>query len=433
MTHIIDRRPQGGKSHVNRQKLLERFKDQVRESVERSLKKGSVTDGREGGMDVPIRGTHEPSFRHGSGGKHTYILPGNKKGEKGFIKGDRIPRPKGGGGGGGGSAGNSGEGEDDFLFHLNQEEYWNIVFEGLELPNLTKQHFSDDSNIKLRVPAGITTVGPQPRMHLLRSRRQALGRHIAFRRRDWKEKLALLEKELDELEKFLPPTEAHAMRIAELAEDIALLKKKVRNIPYFDKMDLRFRIDELKPAPIAKAVMFCIMDVSGSMTEDLKELAKRFFLLLYVFLKKNYEKTEVVFIKHTSMAKETDEQDFFYGRETGGTLVSTSLILTKEIIEKRYNPEEWNIYGAQASDGDNWSEDNANCLAAIQALLPLLQYFAYVQVGARGAGNLNELWATYTRIKESPEWNGLFDMKLVANQGEIFPVFRELFKKRGAA
>jgi len=430
MTHIVDRRAQGGKSQVNRQRLIERYKDQVRDAVEKAVKEGSVTDAHEGGVNVPIRGTNEPTFRNGPGGNRTYILPGNKKGEEGHIRGDKLPRPKGGGGGGGGKASNSGEGEDDFMFHLTADEYWSIIFADLELPNMTKQHFSDDSNIKMRVNAGITTVGPQPRMHLLRSRRQALGRHIAFRRRETKKKLETLEKELRELLLF---PEENAVRIAELEEEIANLKKKVKNIPYFDKVDLRFRVDEMKPAPIAKAVMFCLMDVSGSMSQELKELAKRFFLLLYVFLRKNYEKIEVVFIKHTTNASETNEKDFFYGRESGGTLVSTSLVLMKEIIEKRYNPEEWNIYGAQASDGDNWREDDRRCMIAMEEILPLVQHFAYVQVGSQGTRNVDELWATYLKIKENPGWANLFDMKMVCNPTEIFPVFRELFKKRGAA
>jgi len=115
------------------------------------------------------------------------------------------------------------------------------------------------------------------------------------------------------------------------------------------------------PVPSSKAVMFCIMDVSGSMTQSIKDIAKRFFILLYLFLERNYKQIELVFVRHHTHAKEVDEQEFFYSRETGGTIVSSALKLTADIIDARYSPADWNIYIAQASDGDNWDGDSASC------------------------------------------------------------------------
>ncbi|MGO6907737.1 DUF444 family protein, partial [Rhizobium ruizarguesonis] len=131
------------------------------------------------------------------------------------------------------------------------------------------------------------------------------------------------------------------------------LTEKSRRIPYIDPLDVRYRRFENEPKPVAKAVMFCLMDVSGSMSEHMKDLAKRFYLLLYLFLSKRYKKVEIVFIRHTDKAEEVDEETFFYGPATGGTLVSSALAAMRAIIAARFDPAEWNIYGAQASDGDN--------------------------------------------------------------------------------
>ena len=119
---------------------------------------------------------------------------------------------------------------------------------------------------------------------------------------------------------------------------------------------MRYRRFEPQPKPVAQAVMFCLMDVSGSMTEHMKDLAKRFFALLYLFLKRRYKHVDIVFIRHTHEAREVDEETFFYSPETGGTVVSTALEEMARIVDDRYPPDDWNIYAAQASDGDNTAE-----------------------------------------------------------------------------
>ena len=104
--------------------------------------------------------------------------------------------------------------------------------------------------------------------------------------------------------------------------------------------------------------MFCLMDVSGSMTAHMKDLAKRFFMLLHVFLTRRYTRVELVFIRHTDKAQEVDEETFFRSVETGGTLVSSAFVEMARIVKDRYDPASWNIYAAQASDGDNQPSDN---------------------------------------------------------------------------
>ena len=172
--------------------------------------------------------------------------------------------------------------------------------------------------------------------------------------------------------------------------------------------------------------MFCLMDVSGSMDEGRKELSKRFFILLYLFLTRHYEKIELVFIRHHTQAQEVDEENFFHARETGGTVVSSALVLMEEIIRARFNPGEWNIYGAQASDGDNWHHDSGRCRELLdQQLLSLCRYYAYVQV----AEEEQNLWDEYAQLAER---HPHFAMRKATEASQIYPVFRDLFKKEGA-
>jgi len=160
------------------------------------------------------------------------------------------------------------------------------------------------------------------------------------------------------------------------------------------------------------------------MDEQRKDLSKRFFILLYLFLTRNYEHIEVVFIRHHTRADEVDEETFFHSQESGGTVVSSALELMQKIIEERYPSNEWNIYGAQASDGDNWNDDSPKCRAILeQSILPLSRYFAYIQV----AEPEQNLWTEYAQLLSG---HPHFAMKKVQSAAEIYPVFRELFEKQ---
>ncbi|CAG0958664.1 partial hypothetical protein, partial [Anaerolineae bacterium] len=173
---------------------------------------------------------------------------------------------------------------------------------------------------------------------------------------------------------------------------------------------------------------FCIMDVSGSMDEERKQIAKRFFMLLYLFLIRNYDHIELVFIRHHTVAKEVDEQDFFHSRESGGTVVSSALRLAEEIIKDRYSSDLWNIYCAQASDGDNWENDSPVCGELLTtAILPYVQYFAYIEITQ---GQPQNLWREYA--KTLPYWPDRFAMQRIETLADIYPVFRELFRKKTA-
>ena len=421
MSYIIDRRENSkNKSAVNRQRFLDRYKKHIKKAVSDAVDSRSITD-VERGEQVTIAGDDisEPVFQHGSGGRRTVVHPGNKE----FVAGDRIKRPSGGGGGSGaGDASNSGEGDDDFVFQLTQDEFLEFLFDDLALPNLTKRHLKGNFSFKYE-HAGFTNDGVPAKLSVLRSLKQAKARRIALSGES-RRLLAAAIQNLEEAE-----AQGDELGAFRLADEIERLEKRIKRVPFLDTTDLRYKMHMKRPVPTSQAVMFCLMDVSGSMDQSIKDMAKRFYLLLYMFLKRHYEKTEIVFIRHHTVAKEVEEQEFFYSRETGGTVVSSALKLMTEIVEARYSPNEWNIYGAQASDGDNWNDDSPTCSKLLrEKLLPLVQYFAYVEITKRSH---QALWREYDQLSE--EFPESFAQRHIQNVSDIFPVFHDLFHKKDAA
>lgn len=412
---IIDRRQQGRhKSAVNRQRFLKRFRKHIKEAVNDAVNKRSITDMERGEeISIPRKDTSEPIFRPGQGGEQRRVLPGNKE----FIRGDRIDRPKGGGNGGG-AASNQGEGEDDFVFELNQQEFLDFMFEDLELPNLVRKELKDFEQYKL-VKGGYRREGIPARLNVVQSLRGAKARRIALG--------GAIRREIKALEEALAALDdSDTEQRRDITEKLERARRRLNQIPFLDDFDLRYNNMIQEPTPTTSAVMFCLMDVSGSMTQDIKDLAKRFFVLLHLFLRRHYEKTDVVFIRHHTKADEVDEQEFFYSRETGGTVVSSALELMKTIIRDRYPVDSWNIYAAQASDGENWQDDSPKCHdLLLQSLLPQLQYFAYVEISS---GEEQELWQAYSDIPE--RFPDRFAMRTVNEPADIFPVFRDLFERK---
>ncbi|MES2089587.1 MAG: YeaH/YhbH family protein [Pseudomonadota bacterium] len=426
--HIIDRRLAGkNKSIGNRERFLRRYRDKVREAVQRAINGRSIKDLEKGeDISIPKRDLAEPVFGHGDGGMREVVHPGNRE----YVTGDRIERPPGGGGQGSGSgeASDSGEGEDDFVFSLTKEEFMQVFFEDLALPNMVRTALAEMPEWKSQ-RAGYSSDGNPSNLHVVRSMRGALGRRIALGaglRRELKEleeRLAVLRSEDEAGDAAL--VQDHAHEIEQIEARVEHLKARLRGIPYLDPIDLRYRSRVKVAVPTTKAVMFCVMDVSGSMDEQRKELSKRFFILLYLFLTRHYDKIELVFIRHHTQAQEVSEEDFFHATETGGTVVSSALVLLDEIITARYPTNEWNLYVAQASDGDNWHHDSARCREILQdKILPMVRYFAYVQV----AQTEQNLWDEYLALSESCKH---FAMRKVLTASQIYPVFRELFKKEG--
>jgi len=434
MAHIIiDRRQnEKGKSSVNRQRFVKRVRDQVREAVKETIREGDIKDivGQEGKkIRIPGKGLGKPEFHHAdTGGVSDKVLPGNDR----FTQGDRIDRPPPQGGGGAGGASPDGEGDDAFDFHLTREEFLDLFFEDLELPDLVKNSITkiDDYSWKR---SGFSVDGNPSRLNVLRSMKQSKGRRIALRLpkkkkiKELEEQLAAIELQIETGNLGEEEVGRLVNQCVEIREEIAKLKRKMKAVPFIDDTDLRYNRWEKVPVPTTQAVMFCIMDVSGSMGEWEKEMAKRFFMLLYLFLVRNYERVDIIFIRHHSIAKEVEEEEFFYSRETGGTLISPALELMKEIVDARYPPTEWNIFACQASDGDNWGEDNHHAVDLLtQKILPISQYYAYVEIDRRG-GKDSDIWAPYEQVKAM---TNNFEMAVVSDVSEIYPVFRGLFEKR---
>lgn len=422
MQQIIDRRLAGkNKSIGNRERFLRRHKDQIREAVKRAVDGRGIRDIEKGeDIHIPRRDISEPVFGHGQGGKREMVHPGNQD----YMRGDRIERPKGGGGGGngGGQASDSGEGEDDFVFHLSKEEFMQVFFDDLALPNLARTTLAETPEFKTH-RAGFSSDGTPNNLHVVRSMRGAIGRRIALGSESRRE-LRRLEEKLEGIRRH-PQPNPFAHEIPGLEREIAELRARLERIPYLDPIDLRYRSRVRVPVPTSKAVMFCLMDVSGSMDEARKDLAKRFFILLYLFLTRHYEKIDIVFIRHHTQAQEVDEHNFFHATETGGTVVSSALVLMEEIARARYPTSEWNIYGAQASDGDNWHHDSGRCRELLaDKILPLCRYFAYVQV----AEEEQNLWDEYAALAAEAK---AFAIRKVTEANQIYPVFRDLFKKEG--
>ncbi|EHH2448399.1 YeaH/YhbH family protein [Vibrio vulnificus] len=423
MAQFIDRRLNGkNKSAVNRQRFMRRYKEQIKESVADAVNRRSITN-TETGEDVaiPHKDIKEPLFHQGKGGLRERVHPGNDQ----FITGDKIERPKGGQGGDGagdGDASADGEGQDDFVFQISKDEYLDLLFEDLALPNLKKNQVNKITEWK-KHRAGYQTAGMPSNISIVRSLQQSLARRTAMSAGK-KRLLHELELELERIENQEPAQKLEEMK---LKQEIAELRKAIESVPFIDTFDLRFKNYERKPVPSSQAVMFCLMDVSGSMDQATKDIAKRFYVLLYLFLNRTYENVEVVFIRHHTQAKEVDEHEFFYSQETGGTIVSSALKLMDEIVKARYPVGEWNVYAAQASDGDNWADDSPRCKELLtNKLLPNCQYYAYIEITRRSH---QTLWHEYEKLAESFD---NFAMKNIRSVEDIFPVFRELFHKETA-
>jgi uncharacterized protein len=423
--YVIDRRRDpGGKSLANRQRFIRRARALVRRAVKDASAKRSIKDVDKGGdITVPADGVREPTLRRGSeGGKREYVLPGNKK----YVTNDRIPRPGGGEGGGGPS--DSGDGEDDFTFALSEEEFLDLFLEDLELPDLAKRQVLGVEEPEPR-RAGYQSSGPPASLSVSRTMRNSLSRRIALGRPRG-EDIAEIEARIAEAE-----ASGDATGLAAARAELERARRRMRLVPFIDPLDLRYRRFEQTPQPVAKAVMFCLMDVSGSMDEHMKDLGKRFFSLLYLFLKRRYKRVDVVFIRHTHEAKEVDEETFFHSRESGGTVVSTALEEMVRIVNDRYPANQWNVYGAQVSDGDNLPMDNPTATALLKStILPLCQYYAFLEVGHASEDTFERreatsLWRAYELVAGSDK---RMAMRKVSHRRDIYPVFRELFAKRSA-
>jgi hypothetical protein len=417
MSIIIDRRlnPRD-KALKNRQRFIQRSREEIKKAVKEAIDTDNIADIEDGKVKIRTKRISEPGFEidHKTGNKR-HILPTNDH----FIAGDKENKPDNGDYASG-REGGFGRSEDDFEFILNQDEFLDFIFKDLELPDLVKKQMKNITKTRLK-RAGFTNSGNPTQLDVVRSLKNSLGRRIGLNRPK--------DKQLEDLEKELEYAEINDdQKLIDFFED-KIIKLKYRRIviPWLDPVDVRYRNFLPTPHPITQAVMLCIMDVSGSMGQREKDLAKRFFFLLHMFLRRKYEKVDIIFIRHHEEATEVTEDEFFLSRESGGTLVSSGLRLAKQIIDDRYAINDWNIYIAQASDGDNVSNDNSSALLVMQVLLPIIQYFAYIEIIRENTKEADSnIWESYSTLLES--FNNL-NMRAVAEVPDIWRVFKELFSK----
>lgn len=337
---IIDRRPDGsGKGSNSRKKFLDRYKSRIRDKLHDKVRDTNIEDLTSGEFDRKITidspiDLPDIGVDPESGTSHR-VLIGNDR----LIAGDKIPKPQGGASQPGNQAGNGGDERavEEYSFTLSKEEFLDIYFGDLKLPNLKKESAELITTEKMS-PAGYTKYGPPPRLDVKETFKRAFARRIA--------------------------TKSAGKKPAFLVDD-----------------DLRYR----NLVPVVKksksAVVFFAADCSGSVTQTHRGLMKYFFFLMHLFLHQQYASVEIVFLTHTATAFEVDEDEFFNENRSGGTMASSVLALALEIYEERYKNRNTNWYMLHASDGDNWGRDTGLYLELLtQKILPHIQFFWYVNI-----------------------------------------------------
>lgn len=428
MSHIIIDRSKKNKASINREKFMKRsstkIKNSVRDFIANDSTIKSITDGKEKRIKVNSKTLDEPTIVYDNDNDNENVLVGNDE----YQEGDRIAKPYSNSSAKGG-AGNGDSDSDDFYFTLTHKEFVDIFFEDLELPDFVKKNLLENPETTLQ-HSGYTSEGPPSRLDLRKTMINSLKRNFAISGAIDSE-IKLIMEELKECSDD---------KICEfLKQKLEELENQKENIPFLQDVDLRYRRIEKKPIPSTKAVMFCIMDVSGSMTEWHKEMAKRFFMILYLFLTKQYENVDLVFIRYHHEAMEVNENDFFYNKDSGGTIVSTAFTLMDKIIKERYDKPFYNLYACQISDGDNFgdSDEDEKIGKLFNQVIPKLQYFAYVEVSVAVETLLgpstkeSTLMSTYHNIRHfsPPDMKKKISLRTLFDVKDVYLVFRSLFSK----
>lgn len=291
---------------------------------------------------VPIRGLKEYQFIYGEN------RPGVASGQGDEKRGQRIPgvaeKQKGGAGDGAGSA----EGDEFYETEITLEELVNYLFEDLKLPFLEKKKLSLLETESSSKRWGIQRKGIPPRLAKKRTMMERIKRKQSSLRKD--------------------STEAH------IPDD-----EPEERFP-FSENDMRYQRLKEQMRPESNAVVICIMDNSGSMYLSKKFLARSFFFLLYQFVRYRYVNVGLVFINHTTEAREVNEDEFFHRGESGGTMISSGYEKALDIIAERYSPSVWNIYAFHCSDGDNWPEDHEKTIEKARELCEVCNLFGYGEI-----------------------------------------------------
>ena len=369
------------RSSSDRRRHKEETDKAIREGIHNIVAEESIIgkDGKKK-IRIPVRGIKEYRFVYGenSGGK-VGAAPG-----KNIKRGDRFANQQGQPQPGDGEAGD-GEGEEYYEVEITLDELSDYLFHDLQLPDLVKKSIKKLESQKIK-RKGYRNAGIRPRLDKKETVKRMLRRKKMSQRDDSEEK-----------------------------EDFP-----------FNERDLRYKHFKNSTSYSSNAVIFFIMDISGSMSKSKKYLARSFFFLLYHFIRSRYENTELVFIAHDSRAYECTEEQFFQRGSSGGTIVSSALEMMDDIMMKRYHPENWNIYAFQCSDGDNWGTDNENVKNLIQAIKPRCQLFGYCEIEPQHEqlkwSDETTLWACMKVLQDT-------NLKLakVSEKSDVWEAFNHFF------
>ncbi len=378
-----------------------------RQLVEESIKK-NITDiiaeesiigqSKNKKIKIPIKSIKEYQFIYGKNSGGVGSGDGSEK------RGDKVGEDGSGKSGKGkGQAGND-EGEDIYETEITLEELINYLFEDLDLPDIDKKKMAEIESTKSHRNLGYQRKGIPPRLAKKRSVIEKIKRKQAYKR----------SHDLNN------DVEENNSTGLELEQD------NDKRFP-FSEDDLRYkRLKETRKKEF-NAVVICIMDVSGSMDQTKKYMARSFYFMLYQWIRTKYTNVEVVFVSHTTVAKEVNEQEFFHKGESGGTYISSGYEKALEIIEQRYNPVSWNIYAFHCSDGDNWSEDNKKAVESAQKLCEVCNLFGYGEI-------ISGYYFSTSTIKTEFQKNinnKNFAVITMTKKEDIFPGLKKLLEKEG--
>lgn len=368
---FMERRSDRSAGDRNRHKEL--VKKKIREGIADIIAEESIIGkSRNKVIKVPIRGIKEYQFVYGENGK------GVSQGTGGEKKGQVINRNKDQGHNKSGEAGNQ-PGDDMYETEITLDEAINMMFEDLELPELERKKYFETETESLRKLLGYQRKGIRSRLSKKRTLKNKLKRKSAQKKSG----------------NIVEPFPFH--------NDDLVYKKLVTEIKYQ-----------------SNAVVFCIMDVSGSMDQVKKYLARSFYFMLYQFIKTRYRNTEIIFIAHHTEAKEVSENDFFHRVESGGTFISSGYLKVLEIIEERYNPALWNIYAFHCSDGDNFDTDNKTAIEAAQKLANMCNLFGYGEIKPVSSYSWSSMIDRFNKI-DAPNFISL----KIRSKEDIWPAFRK--------
>jgi hypothetical protein len=439
----VDRRKAGrGKSTPNRQKLMKRIRSFIKQSSPTTIGSSTVAGSNTPSYSNPVRvagnALEEPRFAYAKGGVNTMVVNGNPK----YNRGDEIDMAGEEQGRGKGQGGPGDSGEDDFIVNIAGDEFLDLFFEDCELPNLTNEKVTEKLDNK-RSHAGFSTQGNPAQLSIIRTYKQSLGRRKALTGpyRQEKEEVETRMKLILECVADNPKPETEKLLHEEfdkLEARLIELNRKIGHIAAFDKVDLRYRKHEHKPLMTVQAVLFMVMDISGSMDQEKKTIARRWFALLYAFIKRRYSTCDLVFVAHTEEALEMSENDFFSTRINGGTMVSPALKMVCDIINDRYDPTQTNIYVSHASDGDNWDSDTDATVEQMDHVMAKVQHFSYVEVGVpwgygmygapASATSDTVLWNAYEQVQDSVSIDRI-SMSQIQTPDKCYEVFKKIFRK----